>query len=64
MNVGRDSTKGHRQRVSRFAILDAFMGSDTTAVAAINPGRQFVGFENNEYYYKICLKRIEAALKV
>ena len=36
-----------------------FMGSATTAVAAINTGRNFVGFELNNVYYDMCLKRIE-----
>ncbi len=40
-------------------VLDMFMGSATTAVAAINTGRNFVGFELNNVYYDMCLKRIE-----
>ena len=42
-------------------ILDAFMGSGTTAVACIKEKRHFIGFElNKEYYDKAC-KRIDAA---
>jgi len=41
-------------------VLDPFMGSATTAVAAINTGRNFIGFEINNDYHSMCLKRIEA----
>lgn len=40
-------------------VLDCFMGSGTTAVAAIRTGRQFVGFELDENYHTIALRRIE-----
>ena len=40
-------------------ILDNCMGSGTTAIAAIRTGRNFIGFETDEEYYKICLERIE-----
>lgn len=39
-------------------VLDCFMGSGTTAVAAIRTGRQFVGFEIDENYHAIALRRI------
>ena len=39
-------------------ILDNCMGSGTTALACKNLSRNFVGFENNEEYYKIACKRI------
>lgn len=42
-------------------VLDPFIGSGTTAVAAIKNGRHYIGFEKNEAYYKIALKRIEQA---
>ena len=36
-------------------ILDPFMGSGTTAIAAIREKRHFIGFElNKEYYDKAC----------
>ena len=40
-------------------VLDNCMGSGTTAIAAIRTGRNFIGFETDEGYYKICLERIE-----
>ena len=39
-------------------ILDPFMGSGTTAVAAVRERRKFIGFEINEEYYKKACKRI------
>jgi site-specific DNA-methyltransferase (adenine-specific) len=42
-------------------VLDTFMGSGTTAVAAIKTGRNFVGFELDEKYHAIAMKRIEEA---
>ena len=40
-------------------VLDVFMGSGTTAIAAMNTGRQFVGFEKNEEYFKTAEQRIK-----
>ena len=42
-------------------ILDPFAGSGTTAVAAINSDRSFIGWERDEGYYNAALKRIETA---
>lgn len=40
-------------------VFDPFMGSGTTAIAAIREKRNFIGFElNKEYYDKAC-KRIK-----
>ena len=39
-------------------VLDPFMGSGTTAVACLETGRHFIGFETNEDYYNIALSRI------
>jgi len=39
-------------------ILDNCIGSGTTALACINLKRKFIGFENNEKYYKIARDRI------
>lgn len=48
-------------RVSLFGenILDPFMGSGTTGVAAIQLGRKFTGIERDAGYFKIACKRIE-----
>jgi site-specific DNA-methyltransferase (adenine-specific) len=40
-------------------VLDPFIGSGSTAVAAIIEKRFFIGFEINEYYAKIANKRVE-----
>jgi site-specific DNA-methyltransferase (adenine-specific) len=39
-------------------ILDPFMGSGTTAVAARETGRQFIGFEINPKWHKIACDRL------
>jgi len=39
-------------------VLDPFMGSGTTGVAALKSGRQFIGIENNEQYFKIAADRL------
>ena len=44
-------------------ILDPFMGSGTTGVAAIQMGRKFIGIEREPKYFDIACKRIEAASK-
>ena len=42
-------------------ILDPFLGSGTTGVAAIQQGRKFVGIEANPAHFDIACKRIEQA---
>ena len=39
-------------------VLDPFMGSGSTGVAAIEKGRKFVGFEIEPKYFNIAVKRI------
>ena len=43
-------------------ILDGFIGSGTTAVAAINTGRNFIGFELDENYFDVANERIAKVL--
>lgn len=43
-------------------VLDLTMGSGTTGVAAINAGREFIGFELDEHYMEVARLRIVAAL--
>lgn len=43
-------------------ILDPFMGSGTTGVAAIQLGRNFIGIEREPKYFEIACKRIEQAV--
>lgn len=42
-------------------ILDPFMGSGTTGVAAVQLGRKFTGIEREPKYFDIACKRIEQA---
>ena len=39
-------------------MLDPFMGSGTTAVAAKSLGRHYIGFEIDPGYYSIAVKRV------
>jgi DNA modification methylase len=48
---------------TRGTILDPFMGSGTTGVAAIQMGRKFIGIEREPKYFDIACKRIEQASK-
>ena len=40
-------------------VLDAFMGSGTTAIACRNLNRRFIGFEINSTYYNAAIKRLQ-----
>ena len=42
-------------------ILDPFMGSGTTGVAAVQMERDFIGIEREEKYFEIACKRIDDA---
>lgn len=44
------------------AILDPFMGSGTTGVAAVRLGRRFLGIEIEPKYFEIAKRRIEEEL--
>lgn len=52
--VGKASLEGE-------TILDPFMGSGTTGVAAMQLGRKFIGIEIEPKYFDIACKRIENA---
>lgn len=41
-------------------VLDCFMGSGTVAVACKQLKRNFIGCENNEVYYDLCMKNLAA----
>ncbi len=43
------------------SVLDAYMGSGTTGVAAVKMGRAFTGIERERKYFDIACERIEAA---
>ena len=49
--------------VSGQLILDPFMGSGTTGVAAVQMGRRFIGIERDPRYFEIACRRIEQAQK-
>ena len=44
-------------------VLDPFMGSGTTGVAAINSGRKFIGIEIERKYFDIACERIDNAYR-
>ncbi len=44
-------------------ILDPFMGSGTTGVAAVQMGRKFIGIEREPKYFDIACRRIEDATR-
>jgi len=54
--VSRASLPGH-------VVLDPFMGSGTTGVAAVKLGRRFIGIEIEPKYFDIACRRIEEATK-
>lgn len=43
-------------------ILDPFLGSGTTAVAAIRTGRRFIGIEISQEYVNLANKRVQAEM--
>ena len=52
--VGNSTTPGN-------IVLDPFMGSGTTGVAAVQMGRKFIGIEKEPKYFDIACNRIEDA---
>ncbi len=51
------------ERVAGQSILDPFMGSGTTGIAAINLGRKFIGIELDPIYFDIACRRLSDQLK-
>lgn len=43
------------------SILNPFMGSGTTGVAALMAGKEFIGIEREPKYFDIACRRIEDA---
>jgi len=44
-------------------VVDLCMGSGTTAIASINVGRNFVGWENDAKFYAACIDRVHAHIQ-
>jgi len=44
-------------------VIDPYLGSGASMEAAIRTGRNFIGWDIDEYYYKLCLERRERCLK-
>jgi site-specific DNA-methyltransferase (adenine-specific) len=44
-------------------VLDPFVGSGTTALAAVNTGRHYVGFDVEEKYLDLARARLALALE-
>ena len=42
-------------------VLDCFIGSGSTAVACVNTGRRFIGYETDEHYFEVAQRRIREA---
>lgn len=42
-------------------VLDATIGSGSTAVACVNTGRRFIGYETDEHYFEVAQRRIREA---
>jgi site-specific DNA-methyltransferase (adenine-specific) len=49
------------EKTAAQTILDPFMGSGTTGVAALKLGRKFIGIEIDPAYFEIACRRIEEA---
>jgi site-specific DNA-methyltransferase (adenine-specific) len=45
-------------------VLDPFMGSGTTGVAAVSLGRKFIGIESDLEHYRLAQTRMKAAVEV
>jgi site-specific DNA-methyltransferase (adenine-specific) len=47
----------------RDIVLDPFMGSGTTAIAALELGRKYIGFEKEEKYVRLAKQKIQESLR-
>jgi DNA modification methylase len=52
-----------RASLPKDTILDPFMGSGTTGVAAVRMGRRFIGIELEPRWFDLSCKRISEALR-
>ena len=44
-------------------VLDPFMGSGTTAVACMELGRKYIGYEINKGYFEVAQRRIQDTIE-
>ncbi len=51
------------ETIDHKTILDPFMGSGTTGVAAVRLGRRFIGIEVEPKYFAVACRRIDEALR-
>lgn len=49
--------------ISARTVLDPFMGSGTTGVAALRAGQRFVGIEQDPVYFEFACARIEQSVR-
>lgn len=42
-------------------VFDGFMGSGTTAIACMETGRNYIGYEIDSEYYEIAQERVKKA---
>ena len=53
----KDLIKKHSK--TEDVVLDPFLGSGTTAIAAVNTNRHYIGFELDEQYFDIACQRLD-----
>src|SRR5699024_3046679 len=49
----------YKHSVKGDIVFDGFMGSGTTAVAALDMDRKYIGFELDKHYYDVAINRIK-----